>query len=211
MSIQTAIISSKINGGDQVIYPSVDAAVSAAVQAQIVFQDHSLKVRRAVIEAIRTAAISTRSAGADGGRGNKMGRVEDKVQKNLLCAARTPGVEDLQSRAYSGDKGLTLVEYSPFGVVAAITPSNNPAATVISNAIAILAAGNAVVFAPHPSAINVCHDVIRTLASAAVSAGAPMGLITTTFPATHESTRNSWFTRGPPQHGNRGPAVVKWP
>ena len=211
MSIQTAIISSKINGGDQVIYPSVDAAVSAAVQAQIVFQDHSLKVRRAVIEAIRTAAISHAERwGRMAVEETKMGRVEDKVQKNLLCAARTPGVEDLQSRAYSGDKGLTLVEYSPFGVVAAITPSNNPAATVISNAIAILAAGNAVVFAPHPSAINVCHDVIRTLASAAVSAGAPAGLITTTFPATHESTRELLVHPG--VHLNMvtgGPAVVK--
>jgi propionaldehyde dehydrogenase len=118
----------------------------------------------------------------------KMGRIEDKVQKNLLCANRTPGVEDLQSRAYTGDSGLTLVEYAPFGVIAAITPSNNPAATIISNAIAILAAGNSVVFAPHPAAAEVCLDVMRALSSAAVSAGAPIGLITTIFPASHETT-----------------------
>ena len=211
MSIQTAIIPSKINGGDHVVYPSVDAAVLAAVQAQIVFQDHSLKVRRAVIEAIRTAAISHAERwGRMAVEETKMGRVEDKVQKNLLCATRTPGVEDLQSRAYSGDKGTILVEYSPFGVVAAITTSNNPAATVISNAIAILAAGNAVVFAPHPAAINVCHDVIRSLALAAVSAGAPAGLITTTFPVTHETTRE--LLAHPGVHLNMvtgGPAVVK--
>ena len=66
-----------------------------------------------------------------------MGRVEDKVRKNLVCATRTPGVEDLTSRAYTGDQGLTLVEYAPFGVVAAVTPSTNPAATIINNSISI--------------------------------------------------------------------------
>lgn len=211
MSIQADIITSKVNGGDQVIFLSVNAAVSAAVQAQTVFQEHSLKVRRAVIEALRTVAISNAERwGRMAVEETGMGRVEDKKQKNLLCATRTPGVEDLQSRAYSGDKGLTLVEYAPFGVVAAVTPSNNPAATIISNAIAILAAGNAVIFAPHPAAINVCHDVIRTLASAAVSAGAPVGLITTTLPATHESTRE--LLVHPEVHLNLvtgGPAIVK--
>jgi len=140
----------------------------------------------------------------------KMGRVEDKVQKNLLCATRTPGVEDLLSRAYTGDNGLTLVEYAPFGVVAAITPSNNPAATVISNAIAILAAGNAVVFAPHPAAVEVCHDVMRHLSAAAVTAGAPPGLITTVSPTTHEATRE--LLAHPDVSLNMvtgGPAIVK--
>ena len=118
-----------------------------------------------------------------------MGRVEDKTQKNLLCATRTPGVEDLESRAYTGDKGLTLVEYAPFGVVAAITPSNNPAATVISNAISILAAGNSVVFSPHRAAANVCLDTMRALSSAALSAGAPASLITTVAPASRETTK----------------------
>ena len=115
--------------------------------------------------------------------------VADKKQKNLLCAIRTPGVEDLQSLAFTGDRGLTLVEYAPFGVVAAITPSNNPAATIISNAIGILAAGNSVVFAPHPAAAGVCHDVMHTLAAAAVAAGAPAGLIGSVSPASQETAR----------------------
>jgi propionaldehyde dehydrogenase len=50
----------------------------------------------------------------------KIGCAAEKTQKNLLCATRTPGVEGLQSRANTGDKGLTLVEYAPFGIVAAI-------------------------------------------------------------------------------------------
>jgi acyl-CoA reductase-like NAD-dependent aldehyde dehydrogenase len=195
----------------QVIFSSVDAAVATAEQAQRVFQDQSLAVRRAVIKELRTASVSHAERWAQlAVDETKMGRVEDKTQKNLLCATRTPGVEDLHSRAYTGDKGLTLVEYAPFGVVAAIIPSNNPAATIISNAIGILAAGNAVVFAPHPAAVRVCHDVLCTLASATVSAGAPAGLITTVFPASHETTRNLLSHSGVSLNMvTGGPAIVK--
>ena len=177
-------------GQDRVIFTSVDTAVSSALQAQGIFQEQSLALRRAVIAALR--AVSVANAGLWGRMAvaeTLMGRSDDKTQKNLLCATRTPGVEDLHSRAYTGDKGLTLVEYAPFGVVAAVVPSNNPAATVISNAIAILAAGNAVIFGPPPNAAKVCQEVIRALASAALSAGAPAGLIGTVSPASHENTR----------------------
>ena len=177
-------------GNCQVIFSTVEDAVFAATQAQTLFHGESLETRRAIIKALRTASIANAELwGRMAVEETKMGRAEDKARKNLLCATRTPGVEDLQPRAYTGDKGLTLVEYAPFGVVAAITPSNNPVATIISNAIAILAAGNAVVFAPHPAAAEVCHDVMLVLSSAAVSAGAPSGLITTVLPASHEMTR----------------------
>ena len=174
----------------QVIFTSVDNAVSIAAAAQSVFQNLSLEVRRAVIKAIReTSIVNAERWALMAVEETKMGRVEDKKQKNILCAIRTPGVEDLQSRASTGDKGLTLVEYAPFGVVAAITPSNNPAATIISNAIGILAAGNSVVFAPHPGAVTVCQDVMCALSAAAVSAGAPAGVITTVHPASQAMTR----------------------
>jgi acyl-CoA reductase-like NAD-dependent aldehyde dehydrogenase len=175
--------------GSHTIYSTVDAAVSAAVRAQVIFHDQSLELRRDIIKAIRTVSIvNAERWGRMAVEETKMGRVDDKMQKNLLCANRTPGVEDLQVRAYTGDKGLTLVEYAPFGVVAAITPSNNPAATIISNSIAILAAGNAVVFAPHPASAGVCKDVICIIAASAISAGAPEGLITSVYPPSQEST-----------------------
>ena len=176
---------------DQVIFDTLDEALSVAAHAQRVFEELGLELRRAVIDAIRKTSIANAERwGLMAVEETKMGRSEDKTQKNLLCATRTPGVEDLVSHAYTGDKGLTLVEYAPFGVVAAVTPSNNPAATIISNAIAILAAGNSVVFAPHPAAEKVSYDTMCALASAAVSAGGPIGLITTVSPATHEMTRS---------------------
>lgn len=175
---------------DQVIFSTVDTAVLAAAHAQEIFADYSLEVRRAVIKAMREISIANAERWAHMAVDEtKMGRVDDKIQKNILCATRTPGVEDMYSRAYTGDEGLTLVEYAPFGVVAAVTPSNNPAATIISNAIGILSAGNSVVFAPHPAALNVCQDVMCTLSLAAVSAGAPEGLITSFSPLSHEATK----------------------
>lgn len=79
-----------------------------------------------------------------------MGGYEYKLIKNRLAAVKTPGIEDLTTDAMSGDDGLTLVEYSPFGVIGSITPTTNPTETIICNSIGMLAAGNAVVFSPHP-------------------------------------------------------------
>lgn len=198
-------------GGEQVVFPTVDAAVATAAEAQRVFQDHGLEARRTVIKAMRETAIANAERwGRMAVEETKMGRADDKTQKNLLCATRTPGVEDLRSHAYTGDQGLTLVEYAPFGVVAAVTPSTNPAATVICNAIGILAAGNAVVFAPHPSAAIVCQDVMRALAAAAVSAGAPAGLITTFAPVTQAMTKALLCHPGVNLNlVTGGPAIVK--
>ena len=53
------------------------------------------------------------------------GVVHATVDAAGSTATRTPGVEDLESRAYTGDKGLTLIEFAPFAVVAAITPSTD--------------------------------------------------------------------------------------
>ncbi len=200
-----------INDQNLTIFPTVDGAIKAATLAQQIFQEHGLEVRRAVIKAIRKISNENAERWAKMAvEETGMGRIDDKTQKNKLCANRTPGVEDLESRAYTGDKGLTLVEYAPFGVVAAVTPSNNPVATIISNAISILAAGNSVVFAPHPAAEKVCIDVLITLSGAAVSAGAPNGLITTVAPPSREATRA--LLAHPGVHLNMvtgGPSIVK--
>lgn len=194
-----------------VLHGSVDAAVQAAKRAQALFQDQGLELRREVIRAMRRAAVANAEAWAKLAREETgMGRAQDKLQKNLVCATRTPGVEDLTSRAYTGDKGLTLVEYAPYGVVAAITPSTNPAATIINNAISILSAGNSVVFSPHPASFKTCLAAMRALSAAAVAAGAPKGLITTYDKPSQDNTRA--LLAHPDAKVNMvtgGPAIVK--
>ena len=43
-----------------------------------------------------------------------LGRVGDKILKNRLVAEKTPGTEVLKPTAYTGDRGLTLIELAPW-------------------------------------------------------------------------------------------------
>ncbi len=79
-----------------------------------------------------------------------MGNKEDKFLKNKAALDNTPGVEDLTTTALTGDGGMVLFEYSPFGVIGSVAPSTNPTETIINNSISMLAAGNSVYFSPHP-------------------------------------------------------------
>jgi len=94
-------------------------------------------------------------------------------------ARHTPGVECLVPTVLSGDHGLTLMENAAWGVIASVTPSTNPAATVINNAISMIAAGNTVVFAPHPAAKGVSQRAVTLINEAVVAAGGPRNVITT--------------------------------
>jgi propionaldehyde dehydrogenase len=115
--------------GCGVVFSTVDEAVATAAKAQKVFRDLGVVRRREIIRAMRKVSVDNAERLAKAAvQETGLGRAEDKVQKNLICALKTPGVEDLESRAYTGDTGLTLVEYAPYGVVAAITPSTNPVA-----------------------------------------------------------------------------------
>jgi propionaldehyde dehydrogenase len=107
-----------------------------------------------------------------------MGRVEDKILKNKMAAEKTPGTEDLQPSAITGDRGLTLIEMAPYGVIGAITPSTNPIATVINNSIGMIAAGNSVVFSVHPGAQKSSLKTVALLNKAIQEAGGPANLLT---------------------------------
>ena len=135
------------------VFATIDEAVAAARQAQATFVRLPLKTRGRVIASIRETMIAQAAALAKAAFDETgLGRVEDKVVKNLLVTEKTPGLEELWPQAVSGDHGLSLTEPAPFGVIGAITPVTNPTSTIISNGIGMLAAGNAVVFNVHPSA-----------------------------------------------------------
>ena len=86
------------------------------------------------------------------------------------------------------DGGLTTVEYSAYGVIGAITPTTNPTETVTCNAIGMLAAGNAVVFSPHPRAKSLTLWQVQTLNRALHEVGAPDNLIVTVAEPSIENT-----------------------
>lgn len=169
------------------VFPTVDAAVDAAQRAQARFATVSIAKRKAIIQAMRDTAIENAQPLAQMVVDEtKMGRVPDKVLKHLLVAEKTPGVEILPSDAMVGDDGLTLEESAPFGTILAITPVTNPTATIINNAISMVAAGNTVVFAPHPNAKNCSLAAIDMLNEAIEQAGGPSNLLVAVQDATIE-------------------------
>jgi propionaldehyde dehydrogenase len=161
------------------IFADMNDAVEAAARAQKEYMKFSLAGRTRIVEAIRKVIYdNAEELSRLTVEETKMGNFEDKVRKNCLVAEKTPGIEDLTSEAISGDNGLTLIELSPFGVIGAITPTTNPTETLFCNSIGMLAAGNSVVFSPHPTAKNVSLKTIALINRAIVAAGAPPNLIT---------------------------------
>lgn len=89
-----------------------------------------------------------------------IGRLEHKIEK-LKTVAGVPGVEYLRSEVFSGDHGLAVIEHAPFGVIGAVTPVTHSLPTAACNAINMIAAGNTVVFNPHPSGKKIAAEGIR--------------------------------------------------
>ena len=95
---------------------------------------------------------------------------------------------DLETRALSGDRGLTLVEMAPFGIIGAITPSTNPSCTVICNSICMLAGGNGVIFNPHPHAKRISAYAVDLVNRAILAAGGPENIVCTVKEPTRETS-----------------------
>ncbi|MDN5324007.1 MAG: propionaldehyde dehydrogenase [Clostridia bacterium] len=163
---------------DYGIYSSVDQAVEAAYIAQKKIKTLSLEKRQKLIEAMRDAAVKNEELLAEMAvKESGMGRVSDKILKNRLAAQKTPGTEDLKTEAFTGDRGLTIVEMAPYGVIGSITPVTNPVATIINNSISMIAAGNSVVFCPHPNAKETSLKTVEILNKAILTAGGPANLL----------------------------------
>src|SRR5262249_3088014 len=120
-----------------------------------------LEDRRKAVNCIRRVCIDQAEAlGREEFEETRIGRLKHKVEKLVVAGEKTPGVEFLRTEAYSGENGLTLTEYAPFGVIGIITPVTHSLPTLAGNAINMLAAGNALVCNPHPNGARVaCHGV----------------------------------------------------
>ncbi|MDI6807586.1 MAG: aldehyde dehydrogenase EutE [Candidatus Eisenbacteria bacterium] len=161
------------------VFGELDSAVKAAREAHLALISLSVIKRKEIISAIRqtvkdNAKLLSEMAVEETG----LGRVDDKIRKNLLVGEATPGIEDLEPISFSGDHGLTLVDWAPFGVIGSITPVTNPSETIINNGMSMMAGGNAVVFCPHPTAKNVSNKTIELLNQTVVRTGGPPNVFT---------------------------------
>ncbi len=162
----------------------VGAVVARARAAQAIAEgwsqaeadDAAIAAAWAIVEPGRNRALAERAV-ADTGLGN----VADKIAKNRrktmgllrdLSGARSVGVI-----RHDPERGLTEIARAA-GVVAAITPSTNPAATPANNIVNALKGRNAIVLAPSPKGHSTLALLIEFVHRELDRIGAPRDLVT---------------------------------
>lgn len=112
----------------------------------------------AIMEPGRNRALSELAVETTG-----LGNVADKITKNHrktlglmrdIAAAKTYGIVSDDAA-----RGLTVIARAK-GVVAAVVPSTNPAATPANNIINALKGGNAIILSPSPKGVACCERLI---------------------------------------------------
>jgi len=171
------------------VFTDMNQAIEAAKEAEAKVRCMTMDQREQIVSNIRrktheNAELLARMGVEETGMGN----VGDKILKHHLLADKTPGTEDITTTAWSGDRGLTLIEMGPFGVIGAITPCTNPSETVLCNSMGMIAAGNTVVFNPHPQAIKTSIFAINMVNEASLEAGGPDNVACTVSKPTLETS-----------------------
>ena len=143
------------------VFPDAAQACEAAHDAFLQLQKKGVAARRKIVEIVKGMA---EAKAEEWGRieldETKIGRLDHKIEK-LKIIKLVPGVEWIRPDGISGDHGITLEEYTPFGVVGAVTPSTHSIPTLSGNVVNIAAAGNAVVFNAHPAASRCAAMAVR--------------------------------------------------
>jgi aldehyde dehydrogenase len=143
------------------VFQDANEACAAAQDAFRQLQDKGMAARRKIEEIVKfLAEKNAEQWGKLEFDETKIGRLDHKIEK-LKIIKLVPGVDWLRPDARSGDHGITLEEYTPFGVVGAVTPSTHSIPTMSGNIVNIIAAGNAVVFNAHPSAVRCAAAAVR--------------------------------------------------
>jgi aldehyde dehydrogenase len=150
-----------VSGREFGVFQEAGPACEAAAAAFVKLQQGGIAARQKVVHIVKTMADSN---AAEWGRieleETKIGRLDHKIEK-LQIIKEVPGVEWLRPDGRSGDHGIMLEEFTPFGVIGAITPSTHSIPTLSGNIVNMVAAGNAVVFNAHPSASRCAAMAIR--------------------------------------------------
>lgn len=145
----------------------VEAIVASARDAQRRFEANGSQVRYdraaqaaawAIMEPTRNTHLAELAVQTTG-----LGNVPDKITKNHrktlglmrdIADAKTYGVISENAQT-----GITEIA-RPIGVIGAVVPSTNPAATPANNIINALKCGNAIVLSPSPKGVPACEVLI---------------------------------------------------
>ncbi len=159
--------------------------VSRARAAMEVFKDYDQERVDEVVRAVAWAIIKRENAEELARLAVEytgLGKYEDKVNKNrrkslgtlrdlVDSSARSVGVIEVDE-----EKGITKIA-KPVGVVAAVTPSTNPAATPANKTMMALKGRNAIIIAPSPKGASTCTLLLRYIHEELSKVGAPLDLV----------------------------------
>ncbi len=193
------------------VFDDVNAAIEAAEKAQQVWVKTAKSTKARVIAALRQAMHENTDEFARRAlKETGMGRLEDKIAKHHNAADATPGLEDLETRSWMGDRGTVIEQLAPYGVIAGITPSTHPIPVLLNSIIIMIALGNAVVFSVHPSAKNVSAYAIEIFNKTIVDNGGPANLVSIIREPTMENVDTLFHhPKIPIIAATGGPALVK--
>ena len=150
-----------------------------AEQASTRLREFSQEQLDSIVERVaRTFSEASEMLAEMAVRETDFGNIPDKILKNRFASETV--LEAVRGMKTVGilKKEEKLWEIGvPVGVIGAIVPSTNPTSTVCYKALIALKSGNAIVFSPHPKAVNCTMKAAQIVASAAEAAGAPAGSV----------------------------------
>ena len=116
------------------VFQEMEGAIQAAANAQQALVRLPLSTREKIIQTLRDVGWSNREEyGRMELEETDLGAVNGTVLK-LEVACGVPGMEDLASEVYMGDRGVTINERLPVGVIASINAITNAAPGIIHTA-----------------------------------------------------------------------------
>jgi len=145
----------------------IDAIVSRAAAAQSQYESGATQHRYdmaalaaawALMQPDHNEALSIMAVETTG-----LGNVADKKLKNHRKILGT--LRDIKGQLTTGvindDRASGITEIArPIGVVGAVVPSTNPAATPANNVVNALKCGNAIILSPSPAGAKVCERLV---------------------------------------------------
>jgi len=141
--------------GKHGVFDDAEQAVVAARSGFEQLQQKGWAARIKVVELVKQMCVDNAERwGQIEFNETKIGRLAHKPAK-LQGVKNVLGPEYLTPQGMSGDFGITMDEAAPWGVIVAITPLTHSVPTIAGNIVNMVAAGNSIVFNPHPGGAGV--------------------------------------------------------
>lgn len=154
-----AVRSSRANSKG--VFATADEACAAAHEAFLKLRALGFAGRAKIIDIVkRTCTEKAVEWGKLEFEETRIGRLDHKIEK-LQGIKNVPGVEWISPYGMSGDHGIAMEEFTPFGVIGAVTPVTHSIPTLSCNIINMVAAGNTIVFNAHPNGAKCAVVAVR--------------------------------------------------